>query len=113
MKKIYVFNTLITPIDFSKFNSASVNFERVSVEDVKAILSSHPFISAIGHEGTAQLLSKILGVQIPANRVSVFLEPGDIGIHFFLKQRLPEGKVLSEEELKNLDFWLVLSEVKE
>jgi hypothetical protein len=39
------------------------------------------------------------------------MERGDVGLHFFLKTRLPEGKVLSEEELKQLQFWLVKSEV--
>jgi hypothetical protein len=41
------------------------------------------------------------------------MKPGDRAIHFFLKSRLPEGVVLGEEELKKLDFWLVLSEVVE
>jgi hypothetical protein len=37
------------------------------------------------------------------------MKPGDTGIHIFLKSRIPEGKVLTEEEIKNLPFWLVQS----
>lgn len=43
------------------------------------------------------------------NRRTVFMEPGDIGIHFFLKERLPEGSVLGENEVTQLDYWLVKS----
>jgi hypothetical protein len=65
----------------------------------------------VGHEATASLLSKLLGVTIPFNRATIFLQPGDRCLHFFLKSRIPEGKILTEDELKSLDFWLVLSEV--
>jgi hypothetical protein len=112
MNKIYVLNSLIVPIDFEKNPKVQVKLSRISVQEAKGLLKGD-FISAIGHEGSAQVLSQLLGIKIPVNRISVFFEKGDIGVHLFLKQRLPEGKVLSEEELKNLDFWLVLSEVKE
>jgi hypothetical protein len=109
-KKIYVMNTLIIPIDFNKYPKAIIQAEKISVEEAKQILQNG-FISAIGHEGTANLLSKIFGMNIPTNRISVYFEKGDIGIHFYLKNRLPEGKVLTEEELSKLDFWLVKSQV--
>jgi len=90
-----------------------VVMEKISVEEAKQILTNNPFVSAIGHEATAKLLSQLLGIVIPANRISIFFEPDDIGIHFFLKTRLPEGKILTAEELQKLDFWLVKSEVIE
>ena len=40
------------------------------------------------------------------------MEPGDKAIHLFLKERLPEGKILSEEEMKSVKYWLVLSEIE-
>jgi len=76
-------------------------------------LLSNGFISAVGHEATAQLLSRILSLPVPSSRNSVFMEKGDRAIHFFLKQRLPEGAVLGETELTELDYWLILSEVEE
>jgi len=113
MSKVYLLNTLIVPIDFDKHPLVHVVMEKISVEEAKQILTNNPFVSAIGHEATAKLLSQLLGIVIPANRISIFFEPDDIGIHFFLKTRLPEGKILTEEELKNLDYWLVKSEVIE
>ena len=108
----YILNTLIVPIDFSKYSSVTVTLRRVTVEEAKAILASQPFTSAVGHEGTAQLLSKLLCVHILFNRQTIFMQPGDRALHFFLRTRLPEGRVLSEDELKGLEYWLVLSEVK-
>jgi hypothetical protein len=108
---IYILNSLIVPVNFDKVSQVNVKLSRISVQEAKDILSNNKFVSAIGHEGSAQVLSQLLGIKIPVNRISVFFEKGDIGIHLFLKQRLPEGKVLSEEELKKLDFWIVRSEV--
>ena len=112
MMTLYVLNTLIVPVDFSKYSKVSVVFRRLTVEEAKEMLASQQFVSAVGHEGTAKVLSSLLNVDIPVNRVSIFMSPGDQALHFFLRQRLPEGRVLTEEELKQLDFWLVLSEVE-
>jgi len=108
---IYILNSLIVPVNFDKVSQVNVKLSRISVQEAKDILSNNKFVSAIGHEGSAQVLSQLLGIKIPVNRISVFFEKGDIGIHLFLKQRLPEGKILSDEELSKLDFWIVRSEV--
>jgi 5-bromo-4-chloroindolyl phosphate hydrolysis protein len=86
--------------------------KKIDAEAARKILSGG-FVSAIGHEATAQLLSKLLGIQVPENRVSVFMEKGDKAVHFFLRQRLSEGAVLGEAELSKLDYWIILSEVEE
>jgi len=111
MSNVYVLNTLIVPINFDQYPTAVVKFKKITVEEAKEILKGQ-FISAVGHEGTAKLLSQLLGIQIPYNRATIFMKKGDRAVHFFLKQRLPEGKVLSEDEVKKLDYWLVLSEVQ-
>lgn len=64
------------------------------------------FTSAIGHEGSATLLSAVLGVAVPANRVAVSMEPGDQALVLRLRERLPEGRVLSAAELETLPFEL-------
>jgi len=108
---LYVLNTLTVPINFSQHSTATVRFKRLTVDEAKQLLASQPFTSAVGHEATAQLLSRLLNVNIPFNRASIYLQPGDKCIHFFLKTRLPEGRVLTEDEISKVDFWLVLSEV--
>jgi len=109
---IYVLNTLIIPVDFEIKEKYSIHLEKIDIEKAREMLSEKEFISAIGHEATAKLLSELLGISIPYNRIAIKLKPGDIGIHFFLKERLPEGKILSEEELRKIEYDLILSKVK-
>jgi hypothetical protein len=109
---LYILNTLVIPIDFDEYAEAKVKLRKITISEAKEILTSADFVSAVGHEATAKVLSQLLGIQIPAIRQTIFMKPGDKAIHFFLKTRLPEGVVLSEDELKKLDFWLVLSEVQ-
>jgi len=111
-KRIYLLNTLVTPINFDKTTQAKITLKRVNLKEAKSLLAKG-FTSAVGHKSTANLLSKLLGVNVPANRDSVFMEKGDKAIHFFPKQRLPEGAILDEKQLTKLDYWLILSEVEE
>jgi sorbitol-specific phosphotransferase system component IIA len=110
---VYILNALVIPADFEKYSKIKVTIRKASVEEVRQLLSTKGFVSAIGHQGTAQLLTELLGIEIPFNRLSVKLRPGDVCVHFVLKQRIPEGKVLSYEELRQLAFDLAISEVLE
>jgi hypothetical protein len=79
----------------------TVEFRRVGLDEVKSLLSSG-FVSAVGHPSTASALSRILGIEVPANRVSIQLQPGDTLVVFQLALgRLPAGKELTEEEILN------------
>jgi hypothetical protein len=107
---VYLLNSLIVPVDFTKQASVWVRMRRADVDEVRQLLRQG-FVSAIGHESTATLLSQLLGISVPMNRIAVSAVPGDVLVHFALKTRLPEGRVLSEEELRQLDFYFVVSEI--
>ncbi len=109
---LYILNSLIVPLDFESCSLHLVSFYKIDVETAQEILAESEFISAVGHESTAKLLSQLLGVQIPQNRITVRMKDGDTALHFVLKERLPEGKILTEDELKKLEFDLVFSRVK-
>jgi hypothetical protein len=66
------------------------------------------FTSAIGHDGTAQFLTSLLGLDVPVNRVAVTMQPGDQALVLRLQTRLPEGAVLSDEQLATLPYQLGL-----
>jgi STIV B116-like len=66
------------------------------------------FESVIGHEGSARFLSALLGVEIPSRRMSIRAEPEDRILVLRLKDRLPEGRLLSEEEMARFSFELAL-----
>jgi hypothetical protein len=108
---LYVLNTLIVPVDFGIKQEYVVSIQKIDLETARRIIREMEFTSAVGHEATAKVLTELLGVEIPYNRIAVKMKEGDAGLHFVLRTRLPEGKVLSEEELRELDFDLVLSKV--
>ena len=80
-----------------------------SAEDVKNILNQG-FVSAIGHEATAKIITTQLGVNVPVNRVSISLKRGDTLLVYQLLKRLEEGKVLSEQEMMQVPAkWYVVT----
>jgi STIV B116-like len=64
------------------------------------------FVSAIGHQAAADFLSALLGVEVRAERVAVAMQPGDAALVLRLRERLPEGKVMSAEEMAAVPFEL-------
>jgi hypothetical protein len=70
----------------------------ISLEEVKALLQQG-FVSAVGHESTAKVLSSLLGTDVPFNRVQIAITGGDVIVSFQFMVRLPEGKVLGEDEV--------------
>lgn len=64
------------------------------------------FISAIGHETSAQFLGQLLDKEIPMNRIAVQMETGDAALVLRIKTRLPEGKLLTREEIDQTPFEL-------
>ena len=95
---IYILNTPILT-DWGRYD-----FEKAPLSTVKIILRADGFISAVGHEGTASFMSRITGVNIPFNRMQVRMQTGDLAIVFRVLTRLPEGKILTDEELSHVPY---------
>ena len=100
--KTYVLNTPVIT------NYGVFKFEKIDIENAKKLLKSSNFISAVGHKGTADIMSRLFGVEIPNNRVAITMQPGDQAIVFRLLVRMEEGRVLSMEDLKNLPYEIAL-----
>ena len=79
----------------------------ISLETARDFVAAD-FVSAIGHEGSAKILSALLDREIPVNRVAVTMQPGDKALVLRLKTRLPEGVVLDADTLSSLDWELAL-----
>ena len=82
-------------------------FHPISLEEAERLLADG-FYSAVGHETSARFLTALLGREVEANRVQIEMEPGDWALVLRLKTRLPEGKVLTEEELGVVPYELGL-----
>lgn len=80
-----------------------VRFTKISLDKAKEILSSG-FKSAIGHEDTAQVVSGLLGMSVPANRVSISLGSEDtLIVSQIMGGRLPEGSTTIPDGMR-IDF---------
>lgn len=90
----------------SSLNEGIIHFEKVSLDTLKYLLSQNGVTvkSVVGHQATASVLSQLLGIPVSCNRVPYTLSKDESLIVFQLKTRLEEGKVLTEEELKALEF---------
>jgi hypothetical protein len=108
---VYLLNALIVPIDFERFPKVTVKIRKASIEEVRQLLQND-FVSAVGHQATADLLTSLLHIPVQFNRVAIKAAPGDVLIHFVLKTRVPEGKVLTLEELLELPFDFAISEIE-
>lgn len=64
------------------------------------------FHSAIGHAGSAAFLSALLDLHIPVNRVAVSMAAGDAALVLRLRERLPEGAVLTAAEMAAVPYEL-------
>ena len=106
MSNVYLANNIYLANAFSLSmlppkKEFELHIREIDINEVKEWLKLK-FTSVIGHEATASVLSQLLGIQIPVNRIQIKLEHGDILIVFQLMTRLPEGKILTREELEQL-----------
>lgn len=95
MSKKYLLNSPVLT-DYGIFM-----FKKIGLEEAKEF-TRDTFVSAIGHEGTARLLSALLGTDIPVNRIAIRMERGSQALVCRLKTRLEEGRVLNFDELREL-----------
>ena len=79
----------------------TVKVRPISLEEAFRLLQEG-FVSAVGHPATAQVMSALLGVEIPPNRVSITIGPGDQLLVFQLAVRLAEGQILTAQEVQAL-----------
>ena len=79
----------------------------ITVAEARRLLGQG-FTSAVGHEGTAALLSQLLDIEVPINRVTITMAAGDAAVVLRVKQRLPEGVVLSAEQMRDFPHELSL-----
>lgn len=71
--------------------TSNVQVTPMTLDEVRQILKEG-FISAVGHQDTSAVLSDILGLDVPCNRINVHLTPDDVlVVAQLVGGRLPEG----------------------
>ena len=95
----YVLSSLVMPCSDDHF---VIECTRISLDEARKWINKGNFVSAVGHESTARLLSELLGVEIKQNRIFVNMQKGDEALAVQLLERIQEGKILSKDELERL-----------
>ena len=81
-----------------RFVPVNLDFVRELIQFARS--KNIEIVSIVGHESTAKLLSQLLQIEVPVNRVNYSFTQSDLLLVFTIPVRLPEGKVLSESELR-------------
>jgi len=102
---IYVLNSPILT-DWGTYS-----FKEITGSEARRLLSGS-FVSAIGHTATAMFMSNVLDMVIPVNRIAIKMEEGDMAIVFRILDRLPEGSVLTQEQMRETKYSLGLLEME-
>lgn len=78
----------------------------ITLDDARRIVSDHAgnLDSAIGHQSTAEIMTTLLGTEIPVNRQMFTQEVGQAAHVFKLNGRPPEGKILTVEEIEEIGY---------
>lgn len=82
----------------------------IDLESARTLVTQNQYVSAIGHEATAEILTELLGVEIPFHRIQFKQEVNQKAIVFKLNERPVEGVVLSKEEVIRVGYSLKLME---
>jgi hypothetical protein len=99
---ITILNTSILTRD------GSFNYVSITLNEGKTFCYEG-FESAIGQQSTAQIISSLLGINCPVNRILYKQKPGRQPLVFKLKGRPTEGKILSLLKIEKIVFaWGVL-----
>jgi Domain of unknown function (DUF1874) len=88
-------------------------YQAISLDDAKLLVfnANEPnigpdagILSAIGHQSTAEILTELLEIDVPVNRIQFAQEVNQSAIIFKLKGRAPEGVILSREEIEAIGY---------
>jgi len=85
-------------------NDGEYALKTITLEDAKRLASKNETDSAIGHQSTADVMTTLLGIEVPMNRQLFSQEVGQDCLVFKLDGRPEEGKILTKEDIEVIGF---------
>lgn len=85
-------------------SAGKYKLDDISLEKAKELVSDNYLDSAVGHASTAEVMTTLLGVEIPVNRQQFTQQVKQQALVFKLNGRLEEGKILSKEDIEKIGF---------
>lgn len=95
---IAILNTTILTAD------GDFTLQPISLDEAKQLIKDREILSAVGHESTAQILTELLEVYVPLNRIQFKQQSGQKALCFKLNGRPQEGSILSAEEIEKIGY---------
>lgn len=78
-------------------------YSHLTVDAARVELQSD-YTSAVGHQGSAEFCSQLLGIQVPLNRIAIEMQVGDRAVVVRVKGRIPEGGSLTTKEVLAMPY---------
>lgn len=105
---IAILNTPILTVE------GNYKLSSITLEQAQKLVNENDFDSYIGHQATSEILSILLGTEVPMNRQQFKQEIGQKAIIFKLNSRLQEGQVLTTiQEIESIGYTFQLLERKQ
>lgn len=82
----------------------------ISLNEAREIVAENVIDSAVGHQSTSEIMTTLLGREIPVNRQMFEQQPGQYALVFKLNGRPQEGKILTAEEIEQIGYKFQLLE---
>lgn len=98
--------SILTTYGIYRYEALTCEAARQLIADARR--AGRPLYSGVGHRATATLMTRLLGVEVPFNRVTIEHLPGESAIVLRLNQRPPEGVVLSVADIEAIGYELGL-----
>lgn len=112
---LYIFNTTICPTPGLTYHTRTITavearrlLEAAYEQTLREGSCFGHYMSAIGHETTAQVATALLGCPVGVNRIAATMTDGDSAICVKLRGRAPEGVILTTEQMEEIGYDLVL-----
>ena len=97
-KKMAILNTsILTTV-------GTYELQNITLQEAQALVQHNDILSAVGHQSTADILTTLLGVQVPMNRIMFEQEVGQKCLVFKLNGRPEEGKILTQQEIEEIGY---------
>lgn len=100
MKKLALLNTSILT------TAGNYTLTDITLAEARQLVSDNDgnLDSAIGHASTAEIMTTLLGVDVPVNRQMFSQEQGQKALVFKLNGRPEEGKILTAAEIEDIGY---------
>lgn len=80
-------------------------FRQTTIDEARYIVRQAEEVkSSIGHQATAEIMSKDLDFEVIQSRYEFSQTVDDAALVFKLKKRLEEGQILTVEEIKKIGY---------